>query len=64
MKILSTDKRGTGNKRQENFIKLFICYLYRKFAEALSDHLPIEKNLASLTKSDLEKINELIHEFK
>ena len=35
----------------------------RKFAEALSDYLPVDKNLASLSKADLENISILIHEF-
>ncbi|MEO6522275.1 MAG: NAD(P)/FAD-dependent oxidoreductase [Mucilaginibacter sp.] len=36
----------------------------RKFAEALAKYLPIEKNMASLTKQDMEAINNLIHHFK
>ncbi|MDB5112603.1 MAG: mercuric reductase, partial [Mucilaginibacter sp.] len=43
----------------------FLSTLYtRKFAEALSGYLPIEKNLASLNKSDIENISSRIHEFK
>ncbi len=43
----------------------FLSTLYtRKFAEALGGYLPIEKNLASLTKTDIENINNLVHEFK
>jgi len=36
----------------------------RKFAEALSDKLPVDKNLASLSKADIENVSQLIHEFK
>ncbi|OKS87114.1 BaiN/RdsA family NAD(P)/FAD-dependent oxidoreductase [Mucilaginibacter polytrichastri] len=36
----------------------------RKFAEALGLYLPITKNLATLSKSDLETIDNLIHNFK
>jgi hypothetical protein len=36
----------------------------RKFAEALGDRLPVHKNLASLSKADIENIVKLIHEFK
>lgn len=36
----------------------------RKFAEALGDRLPVNKNLASLSKADIENIAKLIHEFK
>ena len=35
----------------------------RKFAEALEDFLPIEKNLASLNKQDLDDVYALIHHF-
>ncbi|MDR3697484.1 NAD(P)/FAD-dependent oxidoreductase [Mucilaginibacter sp.] len=55
-------------EREANGKKMLLAYLAglytRKFAEALSDRLPVEKNLASLTKSDIENINSLIHEFK
>jgi predicted Rossmann fold flavoprotein len=36
----------------------------RKFAEALSSQLPMQKNLASLSNADLEQIDALIHQFK
>ena len=55
-------------EREENGKKMLLNYLSglftRKFAEAISDRLPADKNLASLSKTDLENINELIHEFK
>lgn len=35
----------------------------RKFAEALSGRLPVSKNLASLSKVDLELIEQVIHHF-
>lgn len=42
----------------------FLSGLYsRKFAEALSKYLPIEKNLASLSKADLELIFNFVHRF-
>jgi len=42
-----------------------IANLYtRKFAEAIADKLPADKNLASLSKTDMEGINDLIHHFK
>jgi predicted Rossmann fold flavoprotein len=47
--------------------KMLLAYLAglytRKFAEALSDYLPVDKNLASLSKTDIENISSLIHEF-
>jgi len=55
-------------ERVENGKKMLLAYLAsiytRKFAEALSDKLPVEKNLASLTKAEIENISSLIHEFK
>ncbi|RYY24011.1 MAG: aminoacetone oxidase family FAD-binding enzyme, partial [Sphingobacteriaceae bacterium] len=36
----------------------------RKFAEALMLFLPVEKNLASLSKADLQKTEDIIHHFK
>ena len=55
-------------ERQQNGRKLFLnllAELYtRKFAEALGEYLPVSKNLASLTKEDIQKTESLIHEFK
>ncbi len=58
--LLQTEKLKNGKK-------MLIAYLAtlftRKFAEALSDYLPVDKNLASLNKVDLENIEDLIHHF-
>jgi len=55
-------------EREVNGKKMLLNYLSglftRKFAEALSDKLPSDKNLASLSKTELENIAALIHEFK
>jgi len=55
-------------EREVNGKKMLLNYLSglftRKFAEALSDKLPADKNLASLSKAELENIAALIHEFK
>jgi predicted Rossmann fold flavoprotein len=55
-------------EREENGKKMLLNYIAglftRKFAEALGDKLPADKNLASLTKAELENIAALIHEFK
>lgn len=55
-------------EREANGKKMLLVYLAalftRKFAEALSDKLPADKNLASLSKADIEDIANLIHEFK
>jgi predicted Rossmann fold flavoprotein len=55
-------------EKETNGKKMLLAYLAglytRKFAEALSDRLPVEKNLASLTKTEIEDISQLIHGFK
>ncbi|RFZ84385.1 NAD(P)/FAD-dependent oxidoreductase [Mucilaginibacter terrenus] len=55
-------------ERVQNGKKMLLAYLSglftRKFAEALSDYLPAEKNLASLTNAELDALEMLIHEFK
>jgi len=57
-----------NRERQQNGRKLFfnlLAELYtRKFAEALGVYLSVNKNLASLTKEDIQKAESLIHEFK
>ncbi|MDB5026294.1 MAG: NAD(P)/FAD-dependent oxidoreductase [Mucilaginibacter sp.] len=55
-------------ERETNGKKMLLAHLSglftRKFAEAISDRLPADKNLASLSNADLETIAALIHEFK
>jgi len=55
-------------ERETNGKKMLLACLAslftRKFAEALSDKLPVDKNLASLSKTDIENTNQLIHRFK
>jgi predicted Rossmann fold flavoprotein len=55
-------------EREQNGKKMLLAYLSglftRKFAEALVDYIPADKNLASLTKTELEDIGALLHEFK
>ena len=55
-------------ERDANGKKMLLSFLAglftRKFAEALSDELPADKNLASLTKADIESIAGIIHKFK
>src|SRR5699024_3665839 len=56
------------NERQQNGKKTllnFLSGLYtKKFAEALGKFIPVEKNIASLNKQDLEQIEVFIHKFK
>ena len=59
--LIQQEKEINGKK----MLLAYLASLYtRKFAEALSDKLPVEKNLASLTKTEIENISALIHEFK
>lgn len=55
------------SKRAENGKQLLLNFLShiftKKFAEALADYLPVDKNLASLTKEELETIEKFIHHF-
>jgi predicted Rossmann fold flavoprotein len=55
-------------EREANGKKMLLAYLSglftRKFAEAISDKLPADKNLASLSNIELENTSALIHEFK
>ena len=54
-------------QRNQNGKKLLLSLLSelftRKFAEALGEYLPVDKNIASLTKDDIQKIEMLIHQF-
>jgi flavoprotein, HI0933 family len=56
------------HEREANGKKTLLNYLSglytRKFAEALSGYLPVEKTIASLSKADLETVDNLIHHFK
>lgn len=59
--LIQQEKETNGKK----MLLAYIASLYtRKFAEALSDKLPAEKNMASLTKAEIESISALIHDFK
>jgi predicted Rossmann fold flavoprotein len=58
--LILTERIANGKK----MLLAYLAGLYtRKFAEALSDYLPVDKNLASLSKTDIENISSLIHEF-
>lgn len=59
--LIQQERMANGKKMLLNFLTTFYT---RKLVEALSDHLPVEKNLASLSKADLDNIHNLIHNFK
>jgi len=59
--LIEQERQSNGKKQ----LITFLSGLYtRKFAEALSNKLPTNKNLASLSKADIENISDLIHQFK
>lgn len=58
--LIEDERRQNGKKLLVTF---FSAVYSRKFAEALGHFLPINKNLASLSKGDVEKITQLIHHF-
>ncbi|GAB2687249.1 NAD(P)/FAD-dependent oxidoreductase [Mucilaginibacter koreensis] len=49
---------------KKTLLNLLAPLFTRKFAEALGYQLPVEKNLASLSKADINWIEQVIHEFK
>lgn len=53
----------TSNPKK-TLLNLLAGLYTRKFADALSNMLPVQKNLASLSKVDLEQTEQLIHQFK
>ncbi|MGY3213599.1 NAD(P)/FAD-dependent oxidoreductase [Mucilaginibacter sp. HD30] len=59
--LIHQERIANGKKMLLNFLTTLYT---RKFVEALSDHLPVDKNLASLSKVELESIHTLIHNFK
>ena len=61
LELMERERQANGKK----LLLTFLASLYtRKFAEALSKYLPVDKNLASLTREDLAKIESFIHHFK
>lgn len=61
VELIQQEREVNGKK----MLLAYLSYLFtRKFAEAMSDRLPADKNLASLSNADLEKISAMIHEFK
>jgi predicted Rossmann fold flavoprotein len=59
--LIQQERDINGKKSLLNFLSGIYT---RKFAEALQGYLPTDKNLASLSKADLETIDNLIHNFK
>jgi len=49
---------------KKSLLNLLAGLYTRKFAEALSGQLPVQKNLASLSKADMELVEQIIHNFR
>lgn len=61
LEIIDREKIYHGKK---NLVTLLAHLYTKKFAEASRKFLPIDKNLSSLTKADLQSISTFIHHFK
>ncbi len=61
LELIEAERQLNGKKQ---LITLLSNLYTRKFAEALMLLLPVEKNLASLSKAELQKIEQTIHHFK
>lgn len=59
--FLEEERNLNGKKVLANFLAPFYT---KKFIEAIAKFIPIEKNIASLTKEDLIAIEKFIHHFK
>ncbi len=58
--IIHSQKLVNGRKTLSGLLSDLFT---RKFADALAKYLPVEKNIASLTKDDIHKIDQYIHKF-
>lgn len=61
LELIEIERQSNGKKQ---LLTLLSGLYTRKFAEALMLLLPAEKNLASLSKADLQKTEQTIHHFK
>lgn len=61
LELILNERRSNGRKSLLNFLSGIYT---RKFAEALVKYLPVDKNLASLTREELQHIESFIHQFK
>ncbi|MGV8879181.1 MAG: NAD(P)/FAD-dependent oxidoreductase [Sphingobacteriaceae bacterium] len=61
LELIEKERQINGKKQ---LLALFAGLYSRKFAEALSNYLPVDKNVASLNKQELEDIYALIHHFE
>lgn len=59
--LIEQERSNNGKKLLGNFLTAFYT---KKFVEAIVKFIPIDKNLASLTKEDFITIDNFIHHFK
>lgn len=59
--IIEREQKANGKQLLQN---LLASLFTKKFAEAMGIYLPVNKNMASLSKADVENISQIIHEFK
>lgn len=60
-KLIEETRQTNGKKLLQNFLGV---YLPNKLCEAMSVYLPYDKNIASLSNSELELIENTIHHFE
>ncbi len=61
VELLEEERRGNGKK----LLVTVLAGIYsRKFAEALGKFIPVHKNLASLSKGEIQAIRQFIHHFE
>ena len=61
MELIERERRNNGKTLLST---LFNRFYAKKFTDALGKYLPIEKQVAALTKAELELIEQTIHRFK
>lgn len=61
LELIEQERKQNGKKTLLNLLSRLYT---RKIADALAKYLPVEKNLSSLNKVDLQQIEQQIHYFK
>jgi predicted Rossmann fold flavoprotein len=59
--LLIAQRQENGKKLLQNFLATL---LPKRLAEAMENYLPVQKNIASLSNSELEKLENMIHAFE
>lgn len=59
--LMETERRQNGKMLLST---LFNRFYPKKFTDALGKYLPVEKQVAALTRAELEEIEQTIHQFK